>query len=112
MDEHEEQFHYGDYLRSERWADLRDWALGAAEGRCQVCNSTEGLNVHHRTYDRLGEKGEINDLTVLCRDCHQGFHLLLAKKRPAAFPQEHQVWPSTLRRRPPTTKKEMQKADP
>lgn len=76
------EFHYGDYLRSERWAELRATAVGEADGRCQVCNSSDDLNVHHRTYERLGQDDEWRDLVVLCRICHEGYHFLIAEGRP------------------------------
>lgn len=61
------------YLRSEHWRETRLAALERAEHRCQVCNRTERLDVHHRTYERIGEERPA-DLTVLCRRCHDLFH--------------------------------------
>lgn len=64
---------YKDYLKTVHWKAMKDKALARAKHRCQVCNSSEKLNVHHRTYDRLGEE-KLSDLTVLCRVCHSKFH--------------------------------------
>jgi hypothetical protein len=61
------------YLRSDHWRWKRRQALARAEHRCQVCYSDKNLDVHHRTYERLGEE-RLPDLTVLCRDCHETFH--------------------------------------
>jgi biotin operon repressor len=61
------------YLRSAHWAETREAALERAEHRCQVCNGGDRLDVHHRTYERLGAE-EPADLTVLCRRCHELFH--------------------------------------
>lgn len=75
------------YLRSPHWATTRKVALERAERRCQVCNAKDNLDVHHRTYERLGEERPA-DLTVLCRRCHDLFHgattvtKLRAKPRP------------------------------
>lgn len=63
---------YALYLASDSWKKARVLVLTKADFRCQVCNSTERLNVHHRTYD-LGNEN-LNDLTVLCRKCHELFH--------------------------------------
>lgn len=64
---------YSDYLRSNGWMQKREYVLRRAGYRCQVCNREDRLEVHHRTYDRLGHEHP-TDLTVLCRRCHQAFH--------------------------------------
>lgn len=65
---------YIDYLQTEAWAVRRQMAIDAAGGRCQLCN-TDGLplEVHHRTYERLGFEHPM-DLTVLCEKCHRKHH--------------------------------------
>lgn len=64
---------YAEYLQTEQWQVKRLQALMAADHRCRVCNSPERLDVHHRTYERLGHE-QPGDLTVLCRECHEMFH--------------------------------------
>jgi hypothetical protein len=67
---------YADYLASDYWRESqrRADALDRAERRCAVCNAAEHLDVHHRTYDRLGyESGA--DLIALCRGCHSRHHM-------------------------------------
>lgn len=66
-------FDYKAYLRSPEWKARRDERVAAAGGRCQVCNGAEHLNVHHRTYKRIGKELP-EDLFVLCQPCHQIFH--------------------------------------
>lgn len=66
-------FDYDGYLRSSAWRKKREYMLRQAGYRCQVCNADDRLQVHHRTYDRLGHE-DPDDLTVLCRDCHEAFH--------------------------------------
>jgi hypothetical protein len=61
------------YLCSDHWRWKRRLALAAAEHRCQVCYGDKRLDVHHRTYERLGQE-RVSDLTVLCRECHDLFH--------------------------------------
>lgn len=64
---------YPDYLKTQHWQSQRQIALQRAMRRCQVCNSTRQLEVHHRTYERKGcELPE--DTTVLCKSCHSLFH--------------------------------------
>jgi hypothetical protein len=64
---------YEEYLKTEHWQKERRGALKRAEYRCQVCNTDDTqLEVHHRTYERLGcEKP--SDLFVLCESCHELF---------------------------------------
>jgi hypothetical protein len=64
---------YQSYLASEVWQARRAWKLEEADYRCQVCYSGLDLEVHHRTYARLGHERQ-NDLTVLCSLCHQRHH--------------------------------------
>ena len=69
---------YYDYLLSHEWQEKRSAALVAAGNRCQVCNSPNNLDVHHRTYERLGNE-QPGDMTVLCRTCHALFSSRLPK---------------------------------
>ena len=62
-----------EYLQSGHWKAVREGALRRAAYRCQVCNSDKSLDVHHRTYERVGRELP-EDLTVLCRKCHNVFH--------------------------------------
>lgn len=64
---------YAKYLQTEHWQQIRKAALKRAKYRCQTCNSTSVLDVHHRTYERRGEEIAA-DVIVLCRDCHSKFH--------------------------------------
>lgn len=64
---------YGEYLKTDWWRHRRERALELAESHCQVCNSPGPLEVHHRTYERLGHERDA-DLIALCADCHGLFH--------------------------------------
>lgn len=64
---------YKEYLQTHHWRSIREKAIKAAKNACQLCNSRSALQVHHRTYERRGCE-RLSDLTVLCRDCHAGFH--------------------------------------
>lgn len=64
---------YDAYLRSEAWRAKRAEALDRAGHRCQLCNAGRQLEVHHRTYDRLGREHSA-DLTVPCGRCHLWHH--------------------------------------
>lgn len=64
---------YAEYLKTEHWQEMRKYALKRAAYKCQVCNASGKMNVHHRTYERRGHE-DIKDLTVLCEPCHRKHH--------------------------------------
>ena len=66
---------YSDYLKSPTWYNLRKQALKKADYRCQTCNDTENINVHHRVYPKVLGTEPVSDLVVLCRSCHKIFHV-------------------------------------
>ncbi len=66
------------YLQSGTWRHKRINALRTAKGRCRLCNGTDNLEVHHRTYARVGRE-RAADLTVLCAECHVAFHNRVGK---------------------------------
>lgn len=72
---------YDEYLKTDHWQQVRQEAHKRDGGRCRVCNSPENLNVHHRTYERLGEELP-DDVTTLCQPCHEMFHANLKLARP------------------------------
>ena len=67
------EMNYPDYLKTTEWQIIRKEVLRRAKNRCQICNATDNLHVHHRTYENKGDE-DLADLTVLCSDCHQIFH--------------------------------------
>ena len=69
----EREQRYLAYLQSDRWALQRAAALARAKYRCSTCGSVIDLEVHHLTYDRLGDELP-QDLTVLCETCHTRLH--------------------------------------
>jgi hypothetical protein len=65
---------YTDFLKTPEWDATRRAMLRKAKYTCQLCNK-DGvtLNVHHKTYERIGEE-LTDDLIVLCKSCHAKFH--------------------------------------
>lgn len=64
---------YGEYINSPEWKAKAQEAKKRAGYKCQLCNGTKRLDVHHRTYERLGHELD-SDLTVLCHKCHSKHH--------------------------------------
>lgn len=78
-----ESIDYYEYIKSPEWKLKADAAKERAGYRCQICNrpNTEiSLNAHHRTYERLGNETP-EDITVLCRDCHELYELNRKSKK-------------------------------
>jgi 5-methylcytosine-specific restriction endonuclease McrA len=63
---------YKSYIQSSQWKQRSSEAKAKAGWHCQVCNSTDRLETHHRTYDNLGHEND-EDLIVLCHACHELF---------------------------------------
>jgi hypothetical protein len=69
-----QQPRYADYIVSDVWERKRDAVKNAHKALgtlfCVACRTTERLELHHRTYVRLGHE-TLDDLCLLCRACHQ-----------------------------------------
>lgn len=64
---------YIEYMNSESWKIKREEAFWHRWRFCQKCWSTEYLQVHHGTYNRIF-KEKLADLFVLCNQCHFRLH--------------------------------------
>lgn len=62
---------YQDYLESDHWKNLKR-KKGMSE--CCVCRSKSGLLAHHINYRGLLDVA-LSDLAVMCKSCHDDFHL-------------------------------------
>ena len=72
-DEDVGEWYHNKYLKSAYWVSRRERALKQDGYKCCMCGATSNLNVHHRSYERLGAESD-SDLMVLCRDCHMVMH--------------------------------------
>lgn len=68
---------YRAYMVSTEWVRRSNELRGFAEWKCEGCGrertDTRPLDVHHLTYERLGNE-RAEDLVVLCRRCHEEQH--------------------------------------
>jgi 5-methylcytosine-specific restriction endonuclease McrA len=64
---------YNAHLASADWLALRADVMQRAGYRCEQCGTPWGLQVHHRTYEQMGNERP-EDLIWLCRDCHRALH--------------------------------------
>jgi 5-methylcytosine-specific restriction endonuclease McrA len=59
------------YMKTAKLKKKRKAKLDQAGRRCERCGSVNGrMDVHHKTYDRLGNE-RLEDLVVLCVRCHE-----------------------------------------
>lgn len=67
---------YLEYLQSDLWKQKKVEALSVMGNFCKICGSKKNINVHHRSYDRIGEE-LVEDLSILCKSCHKMIHILI-----------------------------------
>lgn len=57
------------YMQSEAWKELRQKIIELDGHSCRKCGASATLEVHHKTYARLGNE-DLDDLVTLCARCH------------------------------------------
>ncbi|PVE26448.1 hypothetical protein DC522_01405 [Microvirga sp. KLBC 81] len=72
---------YEAYIASPEWRQKRQEALVRDGHRCRVCNASEQLEVHHRSYGPSLGLETLDDLTTLCADCHKEVTTFLRRRR-------------------------------
>ena len=75
---------YYEYIRSEAWQRKRKefysskmykQLRGSGKWSCYCCARSDiSLDLHHRTYKRLGNENIAIDLIPVCRECHTKIH--------------------------------------
>lgn len=63
---------YLEYLKSTHWLTFKLSYFGSHERKCAGCDSRR-VDLHHRTYERLGREQE-SDVVPVCRFHHAGCH--------------------------------------
>ena len=64
---------YKKYLESDEWKDKKRLSIKRDNGTCQGCLTATALEVHHLTYERIGDE-LLTDLVSLCSFCHNQIH--------------------------------------
>lgn len=75
------------YLKSDYWKMRRLQIIDARGYKCELCGSSNKLEVHHATYEHLGEERD-DELFCLCRNCHEIIHSLIEKRNKNARDEE------------------------
>lgn len=68
---------YNAYLLSPRWARIRSKVMERAHGVCEGCRENPAVQVHHLTYNRVGNE-MLFDLVAVCHRCHEAIHSKVA----------------------------------
>jgi hypothetical protein len=66
---------YHSYINSKEWkTNKRTEVLRRSGGVCERCHKWPVVNVHHLTYERLGNE-LLEDLLGVCTKCHKELHV-------------------------------------
>ena len=65
-----QQIDYKQYLASREWRVKRNEVIELNNGICERCASRPIQDIHHLTYERIGQE-RISDLMGVCRPCHE-----------------------------------------
>jgi hypothetical protein len=72
---------YKRYLNSSHWEKVKErYWKGKLPNKCYCCQTTRNLQLHHKTYKRLG-KERLTDLIYLCDKCHSQVHEYLKENK-------------------------------
>jgi len=85
---------YRKYLNSEQWRLVKKrfrsfYKSNKMSWECACCYIKTDLHVHHKTYIRIGGyESSRDDLMLLCKDCHIGYHKYLKEHNNKYMPIE------------------------
>ncbi len=65
---------YKDYLKSDKWKNIRDEVLKRDDFRCKRCGSALNLEFHHITYPADFNYDCAENIVTLCHGCHGKIH--------------------------------------
>ncbi|RKY08529.1 MAG: hypothetical protein DRP56_04010 [Planctomycetota bacterium] len=85
---------YGLYLCSQWWGCVRRAKIREVGHKCEKCGFKHEIEVHHKTYERLGDE-RLSDLEVLCARCHNDEHVELLKVK-IGQPSEREILRSIM----------------
>jgi 5-methylcytosine-specific restriction endonuclease McrA len=63
---------YNERVNSDAWKARKRELIRWRGQFCERCGLHGPLDLHHKTYERLGEEMD-DDLELVCRDCHDRF---------------------------------------
>jgi hypothetical protein len=101
---------YYEYIKSEKWQETRKRYYNSKLYKtfkskkkgwnCYCCSASDvPLDLHHRSYKRLGEENIAIDLVTVCRECHEKIHHLMKESNVS-------LWKATKKIKSRHTKKQ------
>ena len=71
--------YYNRLLEDRRWKEFRLKVMSERGSRCECCGGTDILQIHHTFYisGKMPWEYDINDMRVLCKECHQRIHNII-----------------------------------
>ena len=64
---------YQEYLQSDTWKSKRERVLRRDDYLCQACCHAKAVQVHHKTYEFIGDE-PLYQLISVCIECHYQLH--------------------------------------
>lgn len=71
---------YRDYITSDEWKWFREEYYKTHKKECRACGSKIRVNLHHKTYKRLGHE-RLADVVPLCEYHHTELHKKVRKNK-------------------------------
>lgn len=67
---------YRQQLLDERWKKKREQVLEHKGRKCEMCGTTQNLQIHHKRYikGKYAWEYKMKDYLVLCANCHEKTH--------------------------------------
>jgi hypothetical protein len=66
-----QQIDYKQYLASREWRVKRKEVIELNDNICQRCASRPIENIHHLSYENIGDEDPSSELMGVCRPCHE-----------------------------------------
>jgi len=67
-----------------RTNELRELVIAYLGGRCNYCEATKHLEIHHTIPLYAGGRNDMGNVELACNSCHKKLHAQLIKMYPAA----------------------------
>jgi 5-methylcytosine-specific restriction endonuclease McrA len=66
---------YEEFLKTPYWKAIAGKVRVKFGYKCILCSSSQKISIHHKTYENHGDElRNLDDLIVLCGECHAKFH--------------------------------------